>query len=159
MEVKNVESIRSILLREVDEIVKKFNEKYGSEYSFELYDLSIHGDVRIEIGFVRKFYEISEVVGEQVNQSDCNPDTDECEKLFEELYSELLNDINSEYAIDISGKIRIYDVSIEFSKMECDGDYCDVGLLMELKIPLNGVEYTKYVVEKSLSLMLTLIQF
>ena len=123
-----------------------------------LIDMVVHEDkVNISIGFVKKILEISEYVGSIVKESGCNANTDECEKLFEKLYNEEIDRINEEYAINVDAKLKINDVVIEFYKLLCNSDYCDVGLAVDISIPLCDTDSIVQIVRQVLVVMWQII--
>jgi len=141
----------SELLSKINDIIDRFNRDHGFEYGFELMNLMLYENrIEIEIGYTRKFFEISEYVASVVEQSDCNVENGECEKLFEKLYNEQLSEINDEYAISIDGYLKFNDIVIEFHKLLCNSDYCDVGLAVDISIPLCDTDSILSVVQQVL---------
>jgi len=148
---------RNKLLKKINSVIKKINKVYGGEYEFELIDVIVQDRVNISIGYVRKFLEISELVGSIVMESGCNANTDECEKLFEKLYNEEIDRINEEYAINIDAKLKFNDIVIEFYKLQCNSDYCDVGLVVDISIPLCDTDSIVQIVRQVLAIVLQII--
>jgi len=149
---------KSELLSKINDIIDRFNRDHGFEYGFELMNLMLYENrIEIEIGYTRKFFEISEYVASAVEQSDCNVENGECERLFEKLYNEQLSEINDEYAISIDGYLKFNDTEIKFHRLKCDGDYCDVGLEMDIVMPLYDVESILSVVQQALTIMWQII--
>jgi len=155
MEIKNN---KNVIYNEINKIVEKYDELIDSSiYELKLNNIIIYENImKIEILFSKKIYELTEVVSQTIYQSNCN--NDECEKQFNELYDMLLDEINDDYAINIDGEIKVDNVIIEFHKLECDGDYCNVGLLIDLSIPLKDINYIKDVMEHILMLFVSLIK-
>ena len=150
--------IKSELLRKINSVIKKYNMELSGGYSFKVMNLMLHEDrIEIEIGYTRKFFEISEYVASAVEQSNCDIDSGECEKLFEKLYNKEIDRINKEYAINIDAKLEFNDIVIEFHKLLCNCDICDVGLIVNISMPLYDAVSVVQIVRQVLVTVLQII--
>jgi len=97
--------------------------------------------VYVDVG--TPFAEISEAVAESLQNAyymseEFREEVDsmseeEIEELFEARLRETLEEINSEYAIHVRGRLETPKYVVEFSPLECSEDYCVVGLLAEIE--------------------------
>jgi hypothetical protein len=98
-------------------------------------------DLSISIDIGTKFYEISEAVASGFEEYCAREELtdEECYEAYERAYKEELREINEEYAIPVQGKFAIKlskdsGAEIELYPLECDGDYCLVGLGVNVNV-------------------------
>jgi hypothetical protein len=119
---------------------------YGESEYLEVFGLMFDMDakeVRVDLGYGSKYYEISEAVASGVEQR-CAEDglsPEECEELYEKAYRDMLEEINSECVINISRTVGYPEKGVvaEIYPIECDGDYCFCGAGITLRVSLGDV--------------------
>jgi hypothetical protein len=112
--------------------------------------------------------EISESVSEGISDLREEVSEEELEEEWEKRYNEVLEEVNSMYAINANGElyVEIFNsgvLHIVFSPLLCDGDYCEVGLAVEvelLELPLEilmaNVEYVADLVARAVIYVVSL---
>ena len=176
------------LSAEVKEIFEKavdrVNGFVGGEYEFVLRYVDVYQDQEIESKYITveagvvygtKLLEISEAVssGLEYRLDDIERELgreltdEELEALWNNAYSEYLEEINGEYCIYVSGKVDVslYDtypfysgrLTIEISPLECGGDYCWVGSYITLRFSNVRVETFTVAKDKVLEFIVDLL--
>jgi uncharacterized protein YlzI (FlbEa/FlbD family) len=154
-----VESVRKIVSKVVDEVVDKLNDENVSDYSYSVSSVDVVFEdnatitIEINIDYTVKFYEVSEAVSAMleyaIGTSDEQPSDEELERLFNEAYENELQEINSDYAIQLYMRavldLRSYyigggELEVDTTPITCDGDYCDVGLGITIRLRKIPVE-------------------
>jgi len=157
--MSNTEKTENVPENERDLIVKNFkkavstaigklNENDGGEYYYKLDDARVmikpdsKADLYISIAYATKFMEISWDIAEGLDPEELGISEEEADKLFDEAYQEKLDEINGSYAIRMSSDITIDlsdhypelgELTIKTTPLVCTRDYCDVGILIELR--------------------------
>lgn len=78
--------------------------------------------------------EFSEEENEEVDEEIEKLNEEQLEALFYERYQEELDEINNQYTVYVNASIQTEKYNIEIEPLECEGDYCLVGLVAEIEI-------------------------
>ena len=94
---------------------------------YAVYARNFFSDVWVTVG--TRFYEISDAVASLLEGAEIE---ESAEEVFEEEYQRVLEEINSEHAVYVWGRIETEKYIIEFAPEECEEDYCIAGLRAEI---------------------------
>ena len=141
--------VKSTERQELEEKINKLVSSLSDYYSVKVEEYSNQINILI-IKVYRKYYEISEFCGENTQD----------EEEFNQCLIEELNEINQESSINFELKYADDSISVEAYPMYCLGDYCEVGLEIEVKT-LDKPDYqTLYpIIEEILKLTFNLIYY
>ena len=167
--MENIEKTGNISEAEKAEIVKsvenavrsaieKLNDEEAGEYYYKLDDVEVvfkaspKVDIYVSVYYVTHFLEISESVAEALSELGEDLSDDEIINVFDEIYSEELREINNKYVIGMIAEIRIDlndhypgvgELVIKTFPVDCNRDYCDVGLWIALYLDDVDIEFVK----------------
>ncbi|MEM4767456.1 MAG: hypothetical protein QXN51_05155 [Ignisphaera sp.] len=149
-----------------DKLIELKRKVYDHEYTIEWdrWISTIDGNyyVKIEISIITKFMEISEYCSSNIEELEIEEKELE-EKEIEELYNEcmenLLDEINSDYALRNIMSLISDKYEIKSYPIYCDSDYCKVGGGIEIvikSIDIADIQRLMYYLEDILTLFIEL---
>jgi hypothetical protein len=100
---------------------------------YAVYARNFFTRVRITVG--TPFHEISDAVLSMLEKSDVDVD-----EAFEEAYENMLEEINTDYAVYVTGRIETEKFAITFEPEECREDNCMAGLTAEVEFKQKVTE-------------------
>jgi hypothetical protein len=100
---------------------------------YTVYARNFFNRVVVTVGV--QFYEISDAVLSMLENSDVD-----MEEAFEDAYEHMLEEINTDYAVYINGRIETEKFVITFRPEECREDDCIAGLTAEIEFKQKVTE-------------------
>jgi len=100
---------------------------------YDIYARNFFNRVVVTVG--ARFYDISDAVLATLESSGVD-----MEEAFEDAYERMLEEINTDYTVYISGRIETKKFVIEFYPEECRGDDCIAGLTVEVRFKQKVTE-------------------
>jgi uncharacterized protein (DUF433 family) len=166
-EAKTEKPVRA-LVEDVFKLAEKIaREELESEYTVkcQVEHIEVTSDnevnARAVFYYVTKLMEISESVSEGISDLREEVSEEELEEEWEKRYNEVLEEVNSMYAVNAIGDLRVQVLGsgvlhISVDPKYCGGDYCEVGLEITvelLQLPLEilsaNPEYTADLVARA----------